>query len=370
MRNVARFALIVGAVALFAACGGSLPPDRGSEATNFMAQPSLGPAVESERTLKAREFSLPGGQVASFSIITGPDHALWFTEVRAIGRMTTTGKVSEINLGSNDSDPGFLTIGPDQNVWASTAAYGGKLTAYQIFKITRSRKVYVTTLSADAFPSNLVTIDRQLYFGIDREVEVSGSDVYEDSVATISTKGDVKTLFQVNPSGFSPYFWLNAVSTPGQLLWLYSDEGTLSACSLDGSCKLGQTSYPEEYLNNLHPDSLAYSRADNDVYVANAYTSTIYKFSIKDKLLKRYANRYLAYGFDALNYYRGAFWVTLGGDRSGRPLIGRLGPNGSFNLFALPIPKANAAVSAMTAGPDGHLWYLRGTKVGEILTKF
>jgi streptogramin lyase len=368
MSNFARIAFSIGAAVLFAGCGGSLPPRANSEPANYATRPLLTTA-DGERILRAREFSLPAGQVGSFSIITGSDHALWFTEIHAIGRMTTAGKVSEINLGSDDSDPGFLTIGPDQNVWASTAAYGGKLTGYQIFRITRNRELHITTLSADAFPSNLVTIEHQLYFGVDREVEVSGSDVYEDSVATISTKGDVKTLFQVNPSGFTPYFWLNGVSTPGKLMWLYSDEGTLSACSLDGSCKLSQTSYPEEYLDNLHPDSLAYSPHDNDVYVANAYTGSIYKFSIKDKLLKTYRNRYLAYGFDALNSYHGAIWVTLGGDRSSRPLIGRLGANGSFSLFALPFPKANAAVSAMTAGPDGHLWYLRGTKVGEILSR-
>jgi hypothetical protein len=284
--------------------------------------------------------------------------------------MTTTGKVSEINLRRSESDPGFLILGPDRNVWATTAAHTPSyFSAYQIFKVVANRRLQVYSVDASDFPSNLVTIDRQLYFGTNLIVDISGSTRYQNSVATVSTKGDITDVFQVGADGFKPNTWLNAVSTPGPLVWLYSDGGLLSACSLKGDCKLTQTAYAEQFVDNLHPDSLAYSPADGDVYVANDYTSSVYKFSNKDKLLKTYHNEVFALGFDALTYFSEAIWISLGTDASGKPLLGRIAPSGSISLFALPIPKATALVSAIVAGPGGHLWYLRGGSVGEILTK-
>jgi hypothetical protein len=356
---------------VLAGCGQALPfgatPRQTQSAWNRI--PAI--TASAERIVKIREFKLRAPQDATYSIIVGPDRNLWFTEYRAIVRMTTSGKMRVIRMRPTDSDPGFLTIGPDGYVWATTAASapGSRLTAYQIIKVRLDLGLTPYDLAADAFPTNLVNINKQLYFGLDQEVEISGSDVYRDSVANISTTGKVNVLFQVNAQGSYGYFWLNALTTPDSRIWLYDYEGFVHSCSLDGNCTLAESPSPEEYADNLHPDSFAYSPADNNVYVANGYLSTIYKFSSADKPIEQYFNGYIGSGYTALTYCAGNIWVTLGPDSEGRPLFGALTPSGQFEYYALPLPKASYIATALVCGPDHHLWYLRGAQVGEILSK-
>jgi DNA-binding beta-propeller fold protein YncE len=353
-----------------AGCGGaafleSTQPDASA--------PSGRPALraDDEHVVKIREFKLKPPQDATYSIIIGPNNYLWFTEYRAIVRMSDSGDTRLIRMRPTDSDPGFLTVGPDGSIWSTTAqsAPGSRLTGYQIMKVRPNLELSVYDLQADAFPSNLVNLNQQLYFGLDQEVSVSGSDLYRDSVASISTAGQVNILFQVNTSAEYPYFWLNALTTPSSQIWLYDYEGFVHACTLKGDCALADSPGPYEYGDNLHPDSFAYSPADNDVYVANGYTSTIYKFSSADKLIKQYVNRYIGTGYTSLTYCAGNIWVTLGPDSEGRPLFGALTPAGQLEYYALPLPQTKFIATAMVCTKSQHLWYLRGPQVGEILSK-
>jgi streptogramin lyase len=65
------------------------------------------------------EFTLPmsGGQPDG--ITAGPDGALWFTELSGnkIGRMTTSGAVTEFTIPTPDSRPGYIAAGPDGALW-------------------------------------------------------------------------------------------------------------------------------------------------------------------------------------------------------------------------------------------------------------
>ena len=324
-----------------------------------------------ERVVKIREFKLESPQVATYSIIVGPDGNLWFTEIRAIVKMTPSGKKTIIRMRPKDSDPGFLTVGPNGEIWASTAAYApsSQLTKFQIIKVRPNLQLFVHDLDADGFPTNLVDINNQLYFGFNQEVEVSGSDVERNLVASVSTNGTVTVLFQVGSQNYySGGSWLNAVATPDSRIWLYDYEGFVHACSLDGKCRYAESPQPSEYTDNLHPDSFAYSPADNDLYVANGFTSTLYKFSSADKLIKHYVNGYIGTGYFAVAYCAGNIWVTLGPDSEGRPLFGALTPAGQLEYYALPLPKAPFIATALVCAPDHHLWYLRGTQVGEIVS--
>ncbi|MGN6275254.1 MAG: Vgb family protein [Solirubrobacterales bacterium] len=64
------------------------------------------------------EFGLPGS-AHPVDITAGPDGALWFTEQGSnrIGRITPAGAVSEYPLPSRTSRPNRLTLGPDGNLW-------------------------------------------------------------------------------------------------------------------------------------------------------------------------------------------------------------------------------------------------------------
>src|SRR5215470_6048646 len=67
-----------------------------------------------------REFSVPSGG-NPFTIVAGPDGALWFTEVNAnrIGRITTAGAITEFAAGGN---PGGIAAGADGAIWFTEIA--------------------------------------------------------------------------------------------------------------------------------------------------------------------------------------------------------------------------------------------------------
>ena len=66
---------------------------------------------------KITEFDLPDPGANPYAITWGPDGALWFAEFGAgkIGRMTTTGTVSEFAVPGGT--PSRITNGPDGNLW-------------------------------------------------------------------------------------------------------------------------------------------------------------------------------------------------------------------------------------------------------------
>ena len=113
---------------------------------------------------------------------------------------------------------------------------------------------------------------------------------------------------------------------------------------------------------------IAYLSADQDVYIANRNTWTIYKLSSDGKRTSSYHNTAVQHGNAALAYYHGNIWIAMDGYNQGRPILGRLTPSNKFSAIALPFAGSTYLVSAMVPGPNGHLWYLRGNRVGEILS--
>jgi virginiamycin B lyase len=71
-----------------------------------------------------------GGSAAGFNnhIIPGPDGAMWFTDCgnSAIGRITTdgSGTVTEYTIPTTNATPVGITVGPDGNLWFTEALHG------------------------------------------------------------------------------------------------------------------------------------------------------------------------------------------------------------------------------------------------------
>jgi len=103
---------------------------------------------------KISEFKLSAPTSAQ-SIATGPDGNLWFTDQSKIGRMTLTGKVSEFSLpihqfpagsnpikapaGSGPNQALAITAGPDGNLWFTEI--GPDEVGSSIGRITTSGKI-------------------------------------------------------------------------------------------------------------------------------------------------------------------------------------------------------------------------------------
>jgi len=74
--------------------------------------------VGTDGTVEAT-FSTPTTDSGPWDIVTGPDGALWFTEENAsrIGRITTSGQITEYPLPSAGVEPRGIAVGPDGALW-------------------------------------------------------------------------------------------------------------------------------------------------------------------------------------------------------------------------------------------------------------
>jgi virginiamycin B lyase len=70
------------------------------------------------------EFTIPTENSSPWGITTGPDGALWFTEPVSgkIERITTDGKITEFALPNSNAQPWGITAGPDGALWFTESA--------------------------------------------------------------------------------------------------------------------------------------------------------------------------------------------------------------------------------------------------------
>ena len=82
-------------------------------AAAVMAVPAAG------ETGSVVEYAIPTASAGPVSIVTGPDGALWFTEIAAnkIGRITPAGEFMEFPIPTPNSQPDEINVGPDGNLW-------------------------------------------------------------------------------------------------------------------------------------------------------------------------------------------------------------------------------------------------------------
>jgi virginiamycin B lyase len=131
-------------------------------------------------TGKITEFPLPSTTTFASSIIAGPDGNLWFTEQSKIGRMTLTGQVSEFSLPSHQypagahpikapassgpNQPLAITAGADGNLWFTEL--GPAVVGASIGRITTTGKITEFLLpSTTTLPSSITAgPDGNLWF--------------------------------------------------------------------------------------------------------------------------------------------------------------------------------------------------------------
>ena len=97
---------------------------------------------------------------AGGAITTGPDGNLWFTERlgNKIGRISTSGEITEFALPKANSYPLFIVTGPDGNVWFTQ-------TRGAIGRISTSGSLSEFTVPASSSPHGLTTgADGNLWF--------------------------------------------------------------------------------------------------------------------------------------------------------------------------------------------------------------
>jgi hypothetical protein len=123
-----------------------------------------------------------------FGITAGPDGALWFTDsyANAIGRITTSGEITEYPTPTADSTPYGITAGPDGALWFAENS------ANKIGRITTSGEI--TEYTALNAPEDITLgPDGALWFTM----------AWGNYIGRITTSGEV-TDYQVPTPGSGP----------------------------------------------------------------------------------------------------------------------------------------------------------------------
>jgi streptogramin lyase len=158
-----------------------------------------------------------------YSITSGPDGNLWFTESNNIGRITPAGVISEFPIPSGNTATG-ITSGPDGNLWFTEQDSNniGQISTTGVYL----NEFPVTTGSGPAGITG--GLDGNLWFA-----ESTG-----DKIGRI-TPGLPNTVTEFPiPAGSSPF---NITSSPSGSLW-FTEEG---------SNKIGQMSTAGMLLNEF-----------------------------------------------------------------------------------------------------------------------
>jgi hypothetical protein len=153
---------------------------------------------------------LTGGSTRCPSqITTGPDHALWFTEVPTaqLGRIDTLGNISEYPLPATDISGGSIALGSDGNLWYDMQGIDGAGdSAIRSFSPITHAVIDNVIIPAPTVPETLVTNP------------VDGSLI----VGTLVRQGNgISNILQVVPGTSGTYFVKYSPSSANSGDWSY-----------------------------------------------------------------------------------------------------------------------------------------------------
>jgi virginiamycin B lyase len=240
------------------------------------------------------EFAVPTPNSAPVGIVAGPDGALWFTELvgNQLGRITTDGALSEYSVPTPGSHPQGITVGPDGAIWFT------ELASNKIGRISPGGIFTEFPLASAAGPLFIIT-------GPDGALWFTESAAAGNKIGRITTKG-VITEFAVPTANSEPY---GITVGPDGALWFTERMAK----------KIGRITTAGEVseLPTLGP------------------------------------------GFGIVTGPDGNLWFT----EPDSAKLSSLSTAGSVTEVTLPT--ANAGPQGITVGPDGGLWFAEGS-VGQI----
>jgi uncharacterized protein (TIGR03437 family) len=253
------------------------------------------------------EFALPAGYLPGGPIVTGPDGALWIQVFSAtdnaadtaIARMTTSGISTQYVFDETDGIVD-MTVGPDGAIWLAEDDRIGRITtagAYSHFSIG---SYYPTGITAGA--------DGNLWFPA---INAQGVSI----LGRITPAGVVTTY----PfSGEVPYLAVKPIAAgPDGAIWF-----TIYALSGSGLPAIGRISTSNGVISTYSiPDTSAYDLSESSIAASPD----------------------------------GGLWFT------GNGAVGRITTAGTASVYPLNTSLfstyAGATGLAITAGPDGAMWF-------------
>jgi virginiamycin B lyase len=309
------------------------------------------------------EFPLPPNTSSPGAITPGPDGAsLWFTTEgtatipAGIGRITTSGVVTNHFGLPVGASPDHIVAGPDGRIWFTQA---GRSRLGALNPATGLIDEYPTGGQPQAI---VVGPDNQLWY----------TEVAPNRISQISTGGTVGSQYAIPTPSSDPS---DLVLGPDGRLWFTEQAvGASRIGALNTSIPPGPgaiAEYPTPTPNS-EPSGII-STTGGILWFTESATGAIGRITTTGAITEFPGAGVTPSAIAAAR--DGALWYTLG--YGGTPgcsgtsdhAIGRITSGGTFtNKFATPTPGSDPADIAV--GPDGALWFSEfcGNKIGRVAT--
>jgi streptogramin lyase len=334
--------LVMLCISVGAGAGAASP--RASQAAATV--PHVGSAnADSMRSVKF--FATPTAFSWPYYIVAGPQGALWFTEFFAnnIGRITTSGQVTEFPLALQDGGPQGIAAGADGNIWFTDPG------ANLIGRMTPSGAVTNFPIAAPNPDPRGITAgpDGNLWY-------VEFNDGY---IGRVTPAGAI-TRFAIGNANSAP--WDITTGPDGDLWFTESANGVIGrfnpqTLTFDQPLTV-PTGGATPWGILLAPSGTVWVSERNGNKLASVQSGNITQFSIPQKT--SYPDRIVASS-------DGGLWFTeqLAGD------IGRFDPSTGKFERSVVLPSGSIPLG-IAVGPDKNLWftvasYHNAGTIGEIV---
>ncbi len=320
--------------------------------------------IDATHTGVVVQFCFPAltPQYGQGNITVDQDGNLWFVERQKIGRITSTGKLTEF---PTQFVTGPITTGPDGNLWFVGADIQGN--GYAIVRMTPDGH-------AQEFWSSLIDAPSALTVGPDGNLWLGNSAA--PSILQITMTGEI-TPFALPRPNQAPFSFgvIDLVAGADGNLWFLgnaplTDPPTLQSILLGSITPSGMTKLsPIEIDRGSGPtlgggigtlkDALAADSDGNLWFLQHdgqigrmTSAGVITRFPVSEQTAQEIP--ILIKGAD------GNLWFSASAGK-----IGRITPSGAVQLLPLP---AQTQIGGLATGQDGSLWFLNAgdTQIGSV----
>jgi virginiamycin B lyase len=309
--------------------------------------------IEKMTTAGVRTEYTPPTGVSPRQLVAGSDGAVWFDAVTKIGRITTTGVVTTYD--TPDSSAANSILGPDGAIWFDYYIPNG---VQKVGRIPTTPTFDTYPISATYKKPGAMTIaGGDLWY-----LESSTATAPIDSIGRMTTSGTT-TDYTI---GYPTSFTVSELTTgsDGNVWFVGTSSGGLSLGKLDiftGVVTFYAGSIPAYSGGHITTGSdgkiyySAKSGASNSTYLRSLDPTTGTTAAVRSYDTFTNISSMTSgpdgrlYITDAYQYYNRIYAVSLTG--------------GTDNYFYL-----SDTPDKITAGPDGNLWFVMGTKIEKMTT--
>ncbi len=324
------------------------------------------------------EFQLPTPESYPSGIAAGADGNLWFTEpgTDRIGRITPNGQITEFPLPPLAAEPTGIAAGADGNLWYTEPSDG------KIGRITPSDQITEFALPPGTQPQQIAAgPDGDLWFTEtehsqgSRSAEEASAEERSGRIGQITPSGQV-TEFPL-PTPASREFARPSAISPGpegEMWFVLAEAKKIGRISSSGQTSLFSVRQEPHGISDGPEGDIwfteLFSGCNNEAEVMGSKigrisaTGHLSEFPLPSTFSDPFA---LTAGPDGNLWFFGSYGPGCRGWRFGSgpsaSEIGSINPNGMHHVSEFvteplpPAPRGAQYMGAITSGPDGNLWY-------------